>query len=1010
MDLVRLMFNRTAFWRVGLGLGVLGFAAFGFGQAGFGQGSFGRVEPLVDPFKNVPKSGYAADHVVVSFQPGAEGAVRQSVARRYGLELDRRRSSPYFVVLRIPRAALAGGFGPLAAVRALMSEPSVRWAELDPVLEPDFVPNDPRFGEMWGLHNTGQSGGTVDADIDAVEAWALTGSAPDAVVAVCDDGVDLSHPDLSANIWVNTGEIAGNGVDDDGNGFIDDRVGWDFSNGDNNPNPASGDSHGTHVAGTIGARVNNAVGVAGVARNVKIMPIRMYGGPANFMTALAQGVDYAWRNGATVISVSYNIDSYTNALVEAILRARAADVIYSNSAGNNNQLNPPRMAIRNLADNVIFVASSTRTDSRSSFSNYGTRIEIFAPGSDILSTLPGNSYGLNSGTSMATPHVSGVLGVVRAMRPTLTARQTLDLVIGTADQVAGLSSFVPGGRRLNYRNALEQDSTPPGAVTGLMLTRRANTAAEFTMVTTGDDGNVGRADYDVRLSGAPINGSNFGSARRVEAGVPSEVAGTTVRFAVSGLWPGQETYLAVQALDNLGNRGPVASFGPFRTRGGHWGDRVEDAAQFSGASPWAVTTVQSFSGARSWTDSPSGNYANNANVALTQSAAVVLPGTAALRFMGRVDLETNRDFLAVEVQVNGGSWQRLGRLTGLSDWRGYSFPLPSGSGDAVRVRFVLTSDGSVSRDGVYLDDITIVPTVQVYSDDVEGPDRFAGVSPWARTAAAGNGGGFGWEDSPGGNYANNRDVSLTGNLDIDVRSLASPLLTFQSRFDLETGYDYLFVESSGNSGSSWTSLGSLNGTQATWAGFGFALPASDFVRLRFRLDTDGSVVRDGVYLDNFAISGELWEAMAPVSGRLELPGYVGDPAARPISLRVVDRASGNTLEVLPVTWDASTGDYWCMAPARSGVDLWFDTVSYRRQRYLNQNLTSGLSGFDVRLFPGDVNDDHVVSLTDVQIVRAALPSLPGQARWNPLADINGDGTVSTLDLQLVFNHLLLPRN
>lgn len=407
------------------------------------------------------KGEYAPDHVVVTFRPNTSLATKQDVLKRYGLTNNPLITSKYFSVLNITPRSKAMGVTVHNLTRALANHPAVLYAELDPVLKPEFLPDDPRFDEQWGLNNTGQGGGVNDADVDAVEAWDNVLDADTTIVAVCDDGVEYTHEDLAANMWTNPGENPTNGIDDDGNGFIDDKHGWDFVDNDNDPMPDSPfDSHGTHVAGSVAATFNNGLGVAGAGPNVQIMALKMYPTQA-FMSALTNAIDYAWENGADVISVSYNLDGFTQALSDAIGRAGAADVVYCGSAGNNGQNEPPRSALRDAHDNLIFVAASNRNDDLAGFSNYGSRVEIAAPGEDILSTYTENSYEYSSGTSMSTPMVAGVVATLRGLNPDETAREVLDRLIDNADAVANLNGLIPGQKRMNFANATSVTVSPP---------------------------------------------------------------------------------------------------------------------------------------------------------------------------------------------------------------------------------------------------------------------------------------------------------------------------------------------------------------------------------------------------------------------------------------------------------------------------------------------------------------------------------------------------------------------
>jgi subtilisin family serine protease len=402
----------------------------------------------------------APKHLIVSFKPGTSSTVITGITQKYGLKVSAQHSNKYFTRLELTPQNLTAGLKPINFVNILKSNSAIEYAELDVQVTPDFVPNDPAFNQQWHHNNTGQSGGTVDADVDAVEAWDDLANIAETVVAVCDDGVDLTHEDLQNVIWTNPNEIPNNGIDDDNNGFIDDMHGWDTADDDNDPNPEDTgfggiDTHGTHVAGIVAAEHNNGIGVSGVNPKAKIMAMRHYAGQLSWMSDLATAIDYAWANGADVITVSYNIDGFNNTLTQAIQRAGNADVVYLNSAGNNGQQNPPRQALRNMSDNIIFVAATTRTDNKSGFSNWGNLIEIGAPGSAILSTTVGNNYEFFDGTSMATPLAAGIAAYIRGKFPTLTARETLDLLIESSDEVPALNNFIPGGKRVNMNNAIQ---------------------------------------------------------------------------------------------------------------------------------------------------------------------------------------------------------------------------------------------------------------------------------------------------------------------------------------------------------------------------------------------------------------------------------------------------------------------------------------------------------------------------------------------------------------------------
>lgn len=346
-------------------------------------------------------------------------------------------------------------------VQAYERLPGVLYAQPDYFVQPAARPNDTSYDVQWHLNNTGQNGGKVDVDLDAPEAWDITHGNGSAIVAVIDTGVDWTHPDLAANIWVNAGEIAGNGIDDDGNGYVDDVRGWDFANNDNNPMDDFG--HGTHVAGILGAVGNNARGVSGVMWQVQIMPLKFIG--ANGGGAISDAIralDYAVMMGATVSNNSWSVSTYDQALMDAIARARINDHIYVAAAGNNarNIDQYPAYPANYAVDNVLAVASVNRLGQLASTSNYGTNtVDLAAPGEGIYSTLPGNRYGTMSGTSMATPQVAATVALLREQHPDWNYQQVIDRLLSSVDRRPELATKVASGGRLNLARALREDLT-----------------------------------------------------------------------------------------------------------------------------------------------------------------------------------------------------------------------------------------------------------------------------------------------------------------------------------------------------------------------------------------------------------------------------------------------------------------------------------------------------------------------------------------------------------------------
>ncbi len=327
------------------------------------------------------------------------------------------------------------------------------------------IPDDPLFAQLWNMHNTGQTGGTDDADIDAPEAWDISViSGSEVIVAVIDSGVDYTHPDLAANMWVNQAEFTGTpGVDDDGNGFVDDIYGYDFAYFDADPIDDVG--HGTHVAGIIGAVGNNGVGVAGVCWDVRIMALRfLETGGSGYTSNAVSCIQYATLMGARVMNNSWGGGAYSSTLEDAIKAAGDAGMLFIASAGNgwgsDNDVSPHYPSGYDL-DNVIAVLSTSYYDQLSGHSNYGlTSVDLGAPGGDpdntILSCYAGGGYYPSYGTSMATPHVTGTCAFIWAISPELSPMGVKDLIMKTVDPLESLSGRCISGGRLNVHNALRE--------------------------------------------------------------------------------------------------------------------------------------------------------------------------------------------------------------------------------------------------------------------------------------------------------------------------------------------------------------------------------------------------------------------------------------------------------------------------------------------------------------------------------------------------------------------------
>lgn len=457
-----------------------------------------------------PALEYAPNLVLVKFADPAAAAERADVLDLVGGKSVRE----YQIVPGLHLVSVQGDVLGTAAVLSVM--PGVEFAEPDFVVRHCVTPNDTYFSLQWGLHNTGQTvngdPGIADADIDAPEAWdTLTGSSS-FVVAVIDTGTQWSHPDLDGNIWSNPGEIAANGIDDDGNGYIDDTRGWDFYSVDNNPDDTNG--HGTHTAGTVAAEGNNGIGVAGVCWTAKIMPLRFLGPQGGFTSDAVLAVQYCTNKGVKVSNNSWGGGSFSSSLYNAINASKSVGHIFVAAAGNNGTSQAIYPALYDL-DNIISVAATDNNDGLASFSNYNSvSVDLGAPGVNIASTYTGGSYVYMNGTSMACPHVAGVAALVYMHNPGWTYSQVRSQILGTVRPVASLAGKTVTGGVVNAAAALGGEPPPPppqppAAPSGLTVTKLSSTTVRVAWIDNSNDEDSFEIERQRRQGGSWTGSTTF---------------------------------------------------------------------------------------------------------------------------------------------------------------------------------------------------------------------------------------------------------------------------------------------------------------------------------------------------------------------------------------------------------------------------------------------------------------------------------------------------------------------
>lgn len=466
---------------------------------------------LPDANSTTQKVTASSDSIIVKYKKNASPEMRKqarSLVKAKISDLNNDEVDDNFTSLFSGRLAKfkVSGMSTKEAIERLKSHQAIEYVEPDYRVSIAATPNDPRFEDLWGLNNEGQTGGTADADIDAPEAWSISTGSRDVVVGVIDTGVDYSHPDLAANVWVNSGEIAGDGIDNDGNGYVDDVHGINAITDAGDPMDDEG--HGTHVSGTIGASGNNGVGIVGVNHDVSIAGCKFLAADGTGSTSGAiKCIDYmvGLKNSGVnlrVLNNSWGGGGYSQALADAITASEEADILFVAAAGNDavdNDVNP-HYPSNYENDNVLSIASTDSRDNMSGFSQWGlTSVDMGAPGSAILSTIPGGGYASYSGTSMATPHVAGAAALVLSVNPDLTTLELKELLMSSGDANAALNGKTVAGTRLNVNQALiDADPTPGFKLSVSPVSQQATVGDTVTYTFT--IGSIAQWDGDVSLA------------------------------------------------------------------------------------------------------------------------------------------------------------------------------------------------------------------------------------------------------------------------------------------------------------------------------------------------------------------------------------------------------------------------------------------------------------------------------------------------------------------------------
>lgn len=488
--------------------------------------------PLESVFAQASGAVQRHDRVLVRFKPLTQEAVRSQARASAGTE----REIAFTLVPDLERLYLRPGRSVSEALALLRRHPQVQYAEPDLALRTSNAPNDPSYGNLWNMTR-----------IQAPGAWSLFSGDQDFSVAILDTGIDRTHPDLQGNMWQNPRETL-NGLDDDRNGYVDDLHGWDFAYNDSNPSDLNG--HGTHVAGIIGARGNNGIGLSGIKWRARLVPLKILDDQGTGYTSSAiQALQYAAGSGIRVSNNSWSSSGYSQSLYDAIDAMKKSDHLFVASAGNggtdgvgdNNDVTPIYPASFNL-DNLISVAAITSSDARSGFSNFGkTSVDIAAPGSSILSTSPGGRYTLQSGTSVAVPHVAGAAALISGFRPGWTYLQVRSAILSSARAVGALSGTSVSGGVLNLAGAA---AFVPDVSSYAVQAMSAPAAGHQVRLTWGD-GSANESGFRIEVS---RNGLPFAPLATVGPGMTA--------YTASGLAAATTYVFRVRAFNAAGDSDP----------------------------------------------------------------------------------------------------------------------------------------------------------------------------------------------------------------------------------------------------------------------------------------------------------------------------------------------------------------------------------------------------------------------------------------------------------------------
>lgn len=611
-----------------------------------------------------------------------------------------------------------------AFVESLAKQPGVKHACLPTHVKLfSTFPNDPDFSyPQWALYSPERP----DYDIDAPEAWDVTTGTAQLIVAVIDSGIDPTHADLALNIWHNPDEIPDNGKDDDGNGFIDDDMGWDFVNNNNLPYDDLG--HGTHVTGIIGAVGNNGIGVCGVNWRTAILTLKVFETGETSDDIIVAAFDYllGMEQKVAVINASWGSTSFSLPIYDAIAACGRRGILVCIAAGNDKVSTAEHPLYPGACDlpNIITAAASNSYGDKFDSTCFGPLVHVCAPGVGIRSTLPAPFlYGQQSGTSMAAPHVSGAALLLLSVQPGLTPEALRNRIMGSSKPISMLQDVSLSQGLINLPALFSVDSEAPEAITDLTVTSTSITTATLEFTLPSDEPPSKTVSIvELRCAAFPITMQNWWDARRIHAIIPRGNPGESRTVSVGGLFPDTLYHFAARSIDKAGNVSALSNDATTRTVSAstvYYEGYENGAPGWEIGEMWDITTTPSLAAdgvhflfhPEVNPPYPTTDATTSPWIDLTESRDPYLTFTHLYEFYGSGRL-TNAGIVEVMSETEG-IWHEIARFTMYySPWRTETIPLGAWIGQRIRIRFrffhVFSPTEELDKTGWLIDNFKIL--------------------------------------------------------------------------------------------------------------------------------------------------------------------------------------------------------------------------------------------------------------------------------------------------------------